>query len=193
MTHKKMKAHAGILVLIVFVVALSRLLPYVLGIQETFNFSPLAAIALFGGAYFAQRSSALVFPLLALWLSNLLLDNLFLSQYYEGFVFFANWEVYLAIAAVVGLAMLVLKKVTVTRVIGASLLASLTFFVLTNFVVWASSGLYAKTFSGLVECYTMAIPFFRNTLLGDLVFTAVLFGAFEWAGQKFQALERKLA
>ena len=81
MTKNKIQARLGILVLIVFVVAFSRLLPYLFGVQETFNFSPLAAIALFGGAYFIKKKNALIFPLIALWVSNLILDNVFLSQY----------------------------------------------------------------------------------------------------------------
>ena len=189
MTEKKIQTHLGILVLILFLVALSRLVPYLLDIEDTFNFSPLAAIALFGGAYFVNRSNAVMFPLLALWVSNLILDNVFLSQYYEGFALFANWEVYIAIIAIVGMAMLVLKKVTLPRVIGASLIASILFFFVTNFVVWINGGLYPPTFSGLIECFTMAIPFFRNTIAGDMVFSLLLFGAFEWAANRYPSLK----
>ena len=188
MTQKKINAKLGILVLIVFVVALSRLFPYLLGLQETFNFSPLAALALFGGAYFSNRTSAMFFPLLALWISNLLLDNIFLSQYYDGFALFANWEVYMAILGIVGIAFLLLKKVTLPRVIGASLMASLLFFVITNFIVWINSGIYQKTMTGLVECFTLAIPFFRNTLISDMLFSVFLFGAYEMAAIRFPNL-----
>ena len=191
MTQKKIKAQFGILVLIVFVVALSRLLPYLLGIQETFNFSPLAAIALFGGAYFTKKSNAFIFPLLALWVSNLLLDNIFLSQYYEGFALFANWEGYIAILCIVSLAFIILKKVTLTSVIGASLLAPILFYIITNFVVWLNSGMYPKTAAGLGECYVLAIPFFWNTLIGDIVFSALLFGTYELAALKFPILKLK--
>ena len=183
----------GILVLIVFVVALSRLLPYLFGIEEIFNFSPLAAVALFGGAYFIKKSNALLFPLIALWASNLLLDNIFLSQYYDGFTLFANWEVYVAILGVVGLAFFILKKVTLPRVIGASLLASVLFFLITNFVVWLQGSLYPLTGAGLVECFTMALPFFRNTLMGDLIFSLLLFGAYELAAVKYPFLKWKTA
>ena len=189
MTQKKIKARIGILVLIVFVVAFSRLLPYLFGIEETFNFSPLAAIALFGGAYFIKKKNALIFPLIALWASNLILDNLFLSQYYDGFVLFANWEVYIAIFGIVGLAFFLLKKVTLPRVIGTSILASLTFFIVTNFIVWLNSGMYPLTVAGLGECFTLAIPFFRNTLIGDLVFSVLLFGAYEYAAVKYPFLK----
>ena len=191
MTQKKISAQIGILVLIVFMVAFSRLLPYLFGVQETFNFSPLAAVALFGGAYFTNRSSAFIFPLLALWASNLILDNVFLSQYYDGFALFANWEGYLAILGIVGLAMIVLKKVTLPRVIGASLMASIMFFLVTNFFVWLNSGMYPKSIGGLAECFTLAIPFFRNTLTGDMVFSVLLFGLYEMAAFKFPFLKYK--
>lgn len=189
MTEKKINARLGILILIVFLVTLSRLVPYLFGIEETFNFSPLAAVALFGGAYFRNRINAVIFPLIALWVSNLILDNVFLSQYYDGLVLFANWEVYVAVIAIVGLAAMLLKKVTLPLVIGASLLASIVFFLVTNFMVWVSSGMYPPTFEGLVECYTLAVPFFRNTLIGDMVFSLILFGAFEWAVSRFPSFQ----
>ncbi|HFA51224.1 MAG TPA: hypothetical protein ENJ95_19605 [Bacteroidetes bacterium] len=185
MTERKIKTQWGILALIVFLVTLSRLVPYALGVEETFNFSPLAAVALFGGAYFMDKKKSFLFPLLALWISNLILDNVFLSQYYDGFVLFQNWGVYLAIAAIVGLAFFVLKKVTLLRVVGASLGASVLFFLVTNFVVWMQGTMYPMTFSGLGECFTAAIPFFRNTLMGDMVFSLLLFGAFEWAVKRY--------
>ncbi len=191
MTDKKISARWGILVLIVFLVTLSRLVPYLLDIQETFNFSPLAAIALFGGAYFMKRSSAILFPLLALWISNLVLDNVFLSEYYDGFALFANWEVYLAILAIIGLAFFVLKKVTLPRVIGASLGASILFFLVTNFIAWLNY--YPLTYAGLVECFTLALPFFRNTLTSDLFFSLVLFGSYELAARRYPVLRMENA
>ncbi len=193
MTEKKIQGRLGILILIVFLVTLSRLVPYLLNIEDTFNFSPLAAIALFGGAYFMKKSNAILFPLLALWVSNLMLDNIFLSQYYDGFALFANWEVYLAILAIVGMATLVLKKVTLPRIVGASMLASVLFFIVTNLVVWIQGGLYPLTFGGLTECFTMAIPFFRNTFASDLIFSLFLFGAYEWAAMRYPALKAKTA
>lgn len=189
MTEKKINARLSILILIVFLITLSRLVPYLFNIEETFNFSPLAAVALFGGAYFTNRINAVFFPLIALWISNLILDNVFLAQYYDGFALMANWEVYMAIFAIVGLGVVMLKKVTLPRVIGVSMLASVAFFLVTNFFVWINSGMYPTTFEGLIECYTLAIPFFRNTLVGDMVFSLLLFGAFEWAINRFPSLQ----
>lgn len=185
MTEQTIPARWSILTAIIVLVAISRLIPYALHIEDTFNFSPLAALALFGGAYFLNRGYAMLFPLLALWFSNLLLDNLFLSNYYTGFALFENWEVYVAIIAIVMLAFFVLRKVTVTRVIGASIGASILFFLITNFVVWMKGIHYPMTWAGFMTCYEMAIPFFRNTLLGDLVFSMMLFGTFEWVKSRY--------
>jgi hypothetical protein len=63
--------------------------------------------------------------------------------------------------------------------LGGSIMASLVFFLLTNFAVWILTPWYAKTFIGLVQCYLMAIPFLRNTLLGDLSYVIIFFGAYE--------------
>ncbi|MEZ4933659.1 MAG: DUF6580 family putative transport protein [Saprospiraceae bacterium] len=179
MTEKKINARLGILILIVFLVTLSRLVPYLFGIEETFNFSPLAAVALFGGAYFANRINAVLFPLIALWVSNLILDNVFLAQYYDGLALFANWEVYVAILAIIGLGIALLKKVTLPRVIGVSLLAS----IVSSWqpILWYGSVLVAcilHTFEGLVECYVLAVPFLKIHCLEIWFFSIILFGAF---------------
>jgi hypothetical protein len=78
-------------------------------------------------------------------------------------------------------------------VLGTALLSSILFFVITNFGVWLTGGgwFYPRTWQGLVECYVMAIPFFRNTLAGDLVFTGVLFGLFELFLRSIRASEKK--
>lgn len=78
-------------------------------------------------------------------------------------------------AFALGLGYLLVSKVTAIRVIGASLISAVSFFVVSNFAVWLFGTMYDKTFAGLVQCYVMAVPFFRGTLVSDLVFTPVLF------------------
>ena len=160
-----------IIALMIIVAAFSRFfLPH--------NFTPIGALALFGAAYFTNKRWAFILPLAALWASNLVLNNVFLSQYYDGFVWFANPTVYLAFIAIVGLGLHFLKDISAGRVLAVSLGASVLFFAVTNFESWLVLP-YPKTPAGLLSCYVAAIPFFWNTLIGDLVFTAVLFGAFE--------------
>jgi len=129
------------------------------------NFSPIDAMGLFGAAYLGRRWPALAAPLGALLLSDLALG------FYSGM-----WVQYLAVALVVMLGWLVLCRVSLPRVIGAAVASAVLFFVVTNFGTWAISGMYPHTLAGLASCYMAAIPFFQNTLGGDLFYSALLFG-----------------
>jgi hypothetical protein len=131
------------------------------------NFSPIDAMALFSGAYLGRRGLAFVAPLGALLLSDLFLG------FYHGMAF-----VYGAVALVVVIGWWVSSRRTPLRIGGAALVSSVLFFVLTNFGMWLFSGFYPRTLSGLVTCYVAAVPFFQNTLAGDLFYTALLFGGF---------------
>ena len=193
MTGHSIKPRWIILTLVIFLAAMFRLVPIAFDVPALFNFSPIGAIALFGGAYFGRKYTAFVLPFLALWMSNLLIDNLFFARYYDGFAWFTNWEVYLTFALIVVLGVWLLKKISVLRLLGASLLASILFFLVTNFFVWFSGTMYPKTAEGLFTCYVAAIPFFWNTVSGDLFFVTVLFGSFEWAQRSFPVLQLKKA
>jgi len=131
------------------------------------NMTSITAIALFGGAYFSDRRLAFLVPLSALFLSDLILG------------FYRHMEVvYVSFALIVAIGLWLQKHRTVLPIAAAALGSSLLFFVLTNFGVWVFDALYPKTVEGLIACYVAAIPFFQNTLLGDLLYTAVLFGGF---------------
>lgn len=164
-----------LVVTLIVIAALSRLLPH------PPNVTPIGATALFGAAYFTKKYWAIIVPLLALWMSDLILNNVIYAQYYEGFAWFTNSFLFIAgaivVIAVMGMGLL--KKITPARLAGSSLAASAVFFLITNFGSWLVSGLYAKTFGGLVACYAAGIPFFFNTLGGDLFFVTVLFGVYE--------------
>ena len=173
----------------VLLAALSRLLPH------PYNFTPVGAMALFGGAYLANRWAAVAVPLLSMWLSDLLLNNIVYKEYNPLFAWFTpgGYWIYGSIALTVVLGGLLIRKVTVVRVAAASLSASVLFFVVTNFGVWISGGMYAKTFEGLTACYVAALPFFRNAVVGDLVYCAVLFGVFALMQRRFSVLLPKPA
>jgi hypothetical protein len=137
------------------------------------NFSPIGAMALFGGALIAgrgglERTSALLLPLAALLLSDLVLG-------------FHNTmpAVYVAFLIVGVIGIVLGPKASPVRLAFGSATGSIVFFVITNLAVWAQSGMYAKTGAGLAQCFVAAFPFFQNSLAGDLIYTAVLFGA--WA------------
>lgn len=169
----------GILLLIVMAAAMSRLLPH------PPNFTPIGAMALFGAAHFARKSLAFIVPLVALWISDLVLNNVLYTAYYEGFQWLGSMWVYLAMGLIVLLGAGILKKLKPGRLLLASLSASMVFFLITNFGALFTTPLYPKTLGGLAAAYTAGLPFFLNTLLGDLFYTAVLFGTFELVRRQF--------
>ena len=125
----------GIVAIIVLVVAMSRLIPHTLT-ASLFNFSPLGGIALFSAAYFNKKYMAYLLPLAALWVSNLLINNIFYAKYFDGFSWFANPEVYFAFLLIVLMGSSLLKKITVPRLAIGAVSSSLVFFIVTNFYVW---------------------------------------------------------
>ncbi len=170
-----MKANPRLLVLMGMIVAaaLVRLLPH------PPNFVPIAAMALFAGAYFKEKRLAYIVPIAAMLITDLIigLHNTLIA-------------VYLSFALIVFIGSLMIKQKKVTSIALASVTASVSFFIITNFAVWLVSPLYPATGAGLAACYTAAIPFFHYTLLGDLFYAGILFGAFEFAKIKFPVLAR---
>lgn len=142
---------------------LSRLLPH------PANFTAIGAIALFSGTYFKHRWGILL--------------PLFLMAVTDAVIGFYEWPVMFAVYgsfAVVGMVGWYIRKYKNihTMIVGA-LSVSIIFFVVTNFAVWAATPWYPKTLAGLLMSYELAVPFFRNMLAGDLVYTASLFGCYE--------------
>jgi len=131
------------------------------------NFSPIDAIALFSGAYLGRRWLAFAAPFLALLLSDAVLG------FYQGMEF-----QYVSVALIVILGAIVLPRTSIPRVGAASLASSILFFVVSNFGTWVVSGMYPHTVAGLASCYVAAVPFFQNTVAGDLFYSALLFGGF---------------
>ncbi len=184
MKTEKTNMRFGVLVLMILMAALSRLLPH------PPNFAPIGAMALFGAAYFSNRIIAIVLPLIALWLSDLVLMNVVYAHLGDGFVFFYSgfYWIYGSFILITLLGFLTLKKVKVGNILGASLAASILFFITSNFSVFLGN-MYPNTLDGLITCYIAAIPFFGNTLSGDLFYSGVLFGAFELAKRQFPVLQ----
>lgn len=131
------------------------------------NFTPVGAMALFGGAYLGRRPLAFAAPLGALLLSDLVLG------FYAGMA-----TVYLATAAAVLIGWALQSRQTVRRVGAAALASSVLFFVVTNFAVWLGSGMYPHSMAGLGDCFAAAVPFFQNSVAGELFYSAILFGGF---------------
>ncbi|HWP81947.1 MAG TPA: DUF6580 family putative transport protein [Bacteroidota bacterium] len=150
------------------------------------NFTPIISLALFGGAYLENKRTAFFVPLAAMILSDLLLWAL------EGYSVFnvMRLVVYGSFAVITAMGLLLNGKINVLNVAGASVGGSVFFFLVTNLAVWLGGKLYPMDWSGLIACYVAAIPFFQNTLLSSLVYSALLFGGFEIVSRKFPAVAR---
>jgi hypothetical protein len=142
------------------------------------NFAPIAALALFSGAALKDRKWSFVLPLGSVFLSDVFFELMQKgSGFYPGIVY--NYIAYLLII-LIGFALR--RKVTIPGVLGASLAASVTFFIVSNLGVWISGSLgYTYSWDGLMLCFTEALAFYRQTdyasVVSDLVFSVVFFGA----------------
>lgn len=150
------------LISIILAVVLFRFLPH------PPNVSPVAAMALFGGAYLADRRLAFVLPFAVMLLSDLFLGLHDTLLYVYG-----------AFAITVAIGLLLRERVGVTSVTLATVGASLTFFLITNFGVWFAGGHgYPMDAAGLTQTFVAGLPFLQYSLLGNLFFAAVMFGGF---------------
>ncbi len=155
-------------IILILFAAFSRLLPHPM------NFAPITAIALFAGVYLNKRY-AIIVPIAAL----------IISDAFIGFYSYIYW-IYgtMIIIALVGMWLkgrvengTAGKKIA--YIFGTTVAASIIFFIVTNFGVWTSGMFYQMSFKGLIDCYIAAIPFFRNSLAGDLVYVTAMFGVYE--------------
>ena len=172
---------AGLIVL----AALTRLLPH------PPNFSPVEAIALFGGAYFAARGWALLVPLVAMFASDLALGLVNGGIYFDYFASAGFVLVYACIALSTVLGFGLRGRVNGARVLGYSLIGSVLFFLVTNFGAWLGSPAYPQNAAGLAAAYVAGIPFFQWTVLGTLFYAALLFGGFALLRRQVPALRAR--
>ena len=150
-----------VIISFILVAAILRVLPHFP------NVTPITAMALFSGVYFTQKKYAFVIPLLAMFLSDLFLGFSFISIFvYAAFILVG----YIGVSS---------KKMNIKTI----LLSSVSFFVITNFGVWLIG--YPNTLNGFIECYTLALPFFRNSLIGDFVFSGIMYYGFEFVSNKY--------
>ncbi len=157
--------------LVVFLIALAMLGRFV-SVGELGNFTPVGAVALFAGCYLRDRRLAYLVPMIAMVLSDAVIGFHSLIPI-----------VYACFMVCVWLGQSLRTRLSGARLLQFALLNSLLFFVVTNFAVWTAGSLYPHTGAGLLQCFTMAIPFFKNDLLGTLMYSALLFGGFNWVQQ----------
>jgi hypothetical protein len=165
-----------VLSLLVIAAASTRALPYL--IPHMWNFTAIGALAIFAGAQFSNRSLAFIMPLAAMAISDLFIGN--------GF----SILVYLAFTAMVACGFLLRNKVNTINVILASFISASVFYLITNFAFFYPVSLYPHNISGILASYTAALPFFRNMLIGNMAFSAVLFTSFYVLSKKYPVLAK---
>jgi len=165
---------------LIFIGAFSRLLDFLP------NFSPMESIALFGAAYLGHKVLAYLVPLVAMYMSDLVLNNTVARVFFpdvEGFVFFHEYMIYnaLGMIAIVALGRVLLsgKEIKAMPILGSALAASAIFFIITNIGSWLTPPLYTRDLTGLTAAFTAAIPFFNTSWISTLLFSGLLFGSFE--------------
>ena len=184
MNKKKWNTRLVVLTGIILAGAFMRLIPH------WPNFTPIAAMALFGGAYLGRKYLAFAVPIAAMLISDLLIG------FHNSML-----AVYIAFAITVSIGLMISRKITSMNVLGASLASSVIFFLITNFAAWLSMHhLYTQDFTGLMQCYAAAliffndgsygVSFFANELMGGLFYNTLFFGAFYMVRRRFPALAR---
>lgn len=133
------------------------------------NFTPIAALAIFSGFYFSKKI-AFILPIAAMIISDIFIG------FYE---FKIMAVVYLSFIVCVFMGLWLKNNKKWQTILAGPLFSTFIFFLLTNFAVWAFTPWYDKTFFGISQCYLMALPFLKNTFLGDAFYTAIFFGAYE--------------
>jgi hypothetical protein len=149
------------------------------------NFTPVATIALMGGALISSRAISFIVPLIAMFISDVLTIQLINYRYITVSEYFSSEGtalIYVSILAITGIGFFLKKRRSIAALTIASTLSALVFFLLSNFGSWMTNSL-PKTGAGLLATYEMGIPFFANNLAGNLFFTFVFFGALSFASQ----------
>jgi len=185
---KKLNIQTGVLTIIILLAAFTRIMPH------PPNFSPIAAIGLFGAAHFTKKWQSFLVPLLAIWLSDLVINNFIYSFQESGFIWFYGgfyWQ-YLSYILIIFSGHIIFKnKISIPTSLGGIFASSGIFFIVSNFGVWTTSAMYPKNISGLVMCYAAGIPFLNNTIISDALFTTVLFGIYYLLQKEFSPLRLK--
>ena len=156
------------------------------------NFAPIGAMALFGGVYFKDKLFAFLVPLMALFVTDVIIELMGGPGFYKGMI-----AVYAAFFMVGCIGLLIRNQVNFRNVVAGALASSILFFLITNFATWLGNPFYTQNLGGLMTSYAAGLAFYRNeifgsfffnTVLGDLFFTGVLIGAYALGKAKMPVL-----
>lgn len=172
-------------ILIAFALMLIASIVYRIFPNRPVGFAPQFAIGLLAGAMVGRKAWAFALPLLSMFLSDVLYQLIYLAGYGEITGFYTGqWQNYLLFTVLTSIGFLI-KKINVVNVLLASIISPTIFFVLSNFILWAgwagTRGLgRPKTWDGLIQCYSDAIPFYQNNIISTIAFSTVFFGIMYW-------------
>jgi len=190
-----MKKNIILIIALVAIGVLGRLIPH------PPNFTPIIAIALLASHLFKNKWIIILPSLMAMWISDLIINNYLYGGYHDSLVIFSPsflW-VYAPIICIALLGTVLIKKVKISNIALSSISGSLIFFLVSNFGVWISgtisidgvlTPMFSKSLSGLITCYTVALPYFGNQLVGDLLYSATLFSSYSFALSKKAMLKK---
>ena len=185
---KKLNLQTGVLSIIILLAAFTRIMPH------PPNFSPMAAIGLFGAAHFAKKWQAFFIPLIGIWVSDLVINNYVYSSSSSNIVWFYSgfyWQ-YISYILIIFAGLFIFNRgISLTKTVGGMISSSGIFFLVSNFGVWAGGTMYPKNFGGLITCYAAGIPFIHNTIISDVLFTTVLFGTYYLLQVEYSSLKIK--
>ncbi|MGN6195399.1 MAG: DUF6580 family putative transport protein [Ginsengibacter sp.] len=172
------KQLVGSFILLIVIASLYRIMP-----GRPYGFAPMIAMAIFGGAVIKDKKFAFLLPLIAMFVSDALYQLLYINGvgsipgFYDGqvvnYILFAGMTVF----------GFFIKNFNVKRIAIAAISAPTFYFLISNFLVWASSSPLAglgrpKTFSGLMMCYSDGLPFYPWSVASTFIFSAILFGTY---------------
>lgn len=142
------------------------------------NFTPVAAIAIFGGAYISKKGLAFLLPVLAMFISDLIIG------FHSTMI-----AVYTGMVIAAGIGIMLRNRIKIGNVVIASLASSVIFFIITNFASWYTGLMpYSRDFSGLLQAYVAGIPFFNYAMIGDLFYSTVIFGSFYFVSRRVPSM-----
>lgn len=153
------------------------------------NFSPLGAMALFGGAYFNRQWKAFSFPLLMLFISDFVLHQTVFKAYSNGILYNGWYWVYSAFALMTLTGKLLLKRVTVKNFLLSVLVCVIIHWIVPDIGIWYRSKVFSQNIEGFIDCLVVAIPYEWRFLTGTLLYGIILFGAFEWMQHRYAFLK----
>jgi hypothetical protein len=196
MSLQKINPRFAVLAIIMIVVAAMRI-PNAAALTPWSNFTPIGAMGIFSGAYFSNKWKALAFPLITLLLSDLVI-NLFVYNGQYGVMYNSWYWVYGGFVAIVILGRLLLKKIKPLTLLLTGATATIAYWLIVDFgtfLVGCTNIITGEqmdhSFSSLVKCYAQGAPYMKNFFLGTLVYSAIMFGAFEWMKTKHTSLQLK--